>query len=427
MLLKFRVANFRSLRDEQTLAFVPPPDEPSTMTRDLELSDGKALSVFPVLGIFGANASGKSNVLVALREMRKAVLTSYSSWTAHERLPREPFALDPKFAADSTFYEVDFVLADTGVRWTYGFELGDRRIESEWLHAYPKGRRQVWYDRDAARDRVFEFPGGRLRDRARLAETTRPDALLLTRAANDNHPQLTPVFAWFQQNLWDITPETEHRQREAYTAERLLEAHNRERIEELLRVADLGISGARVERKPGEQPRVQLMHGTQGGESFAIDWARESFGTRSWFALIGPILLALDKGAVLLVDELESSLHPKMAAEVVRLFQTPSMNTSGAQLLFTSHDASLLSLPRGGRLLDPGQIWLTEKDRGGGTELYPVADVDPGEEEDLTDSYLAGAFGGVPRLPAGKIGRSLRMTEEIQNAMEREAMGAGNS
>ncbi|GAB2797849.1 AAA family ATPase [Streptomyces daliensis] len=422
MLLKFRVANFRSLRDEQTLAFVPPPDEPSAMTRELGLSDGKSLPVFPVLGIFGANASGKSNVLDALADMREAVLTSYASWTAHERIPREPFLLDRKHAAESTFYEADFVLSGTGVRWTYGFELGDRRVESEWLHAYPKGRRQVWFDRDAARDREFDFPGGRLRDRARLADTTRPDALLLTRAANDNHPQLTPVFQWFQQNLRDVAPATEHHQREAYTAERLLERHDRERIEELLRVADLGIREAKVERKPGERPRVELLHSGDSGEAVAIDWAHESFGTRSWFALIGPILLALDDGAVLLIDELDASLHPKMAAEVVRLFQAPSVNVNGAQLVFTSHDASLLSLPRGGRLLDPGQIWLTEKAEDGSTELYPVADVEPGVEEDLTDSYLAGAFGGVPRLPPGKLGRSLRMTEEIQHAT-----GADNS
>ncbi|MBO8186737.1 AAA family ATPase [Streptomyces spirodelae] len=427
MLLKFRVANFRSLRDEQELSFVPPPDEPSGMTRELSLSDGKHLAVFPVLGLFGANASGKSNVIVALREMKKAVLTSYAGWTAHERIPREPFALDPKSGADSTFFEVDFVLPETRVRWTYGFELGDRRVESEWLHAYPKGRRQVWYDRDASRDQVYDFPGGRLRDRSRLAETTRPNALLLTRAANDNHPQLTPIHRWFQQNLWDVTPETEKKHRETYTAERLLNDEDRERIEELLRVADLGISEARVERKPGEQPKISLLHTSSSGEPVAIDWDRESFGTRSWFALLGPILLALDRGAVLLVDELDSSLHSKFAAEVVRLFQTPSVNTNGAQLLFTSHDASLLSLPRGGRLLDPGQIWLTEKDRDGSTELYPLADIDPGEEEDLSDSYLAGAFGGVPRLPAGKIGRSLRLTEDIQDARERDAMEAGNS
>ncbi|GAA5027438.1 AAA family ATPase [Streptomyces siamensis] len=404
MLLRFRVANVRSLRDEQELSFVVPPGQESDAARELRLSDGKSLQVYPLLGVFGANASGKSNVVIALKKMREAVLDSYAQWTSYQGIPREEFALDPKSVSESTFYEVDVVL-DDGVRWTYGFELGSSRVESEWLHAYPKGRRQVWLDRDATRDNVFEFPGDRLQDRALLVRTTRPNALLLSRAAADNHPQLTKIHDWFTQNLWDISPETERSQREQFTADQLLDANTRGRVEELLRVADLGIQGAEVERRPGMSPRVRLLHESNSGEPVAFDWQRESFGTRSWFALIGPLLLALDRGAVLLIDELDASLHPRFAAEVVRLFQAPWVNTKGAQLVFTSHDPSLLKTPRGGRPLEPGQIWLTEKDGSGATELYPLSDVDPGPEEDLSDSYLAGAFGAVPRVTQGQIGR----------------------
>ncbi|MEU8866617.1 AAA family ATPase [Streptomyces umbrinus] len=404
MLLRFRAANVRSLRDEQELSFVVPQGEESDAARTLRLSDGKSLHVYPLLGIFGANASGKSNVIIALKKMKEAVLGSYAQWTSYQGIPRDEFALDPKSNAESTFYEADFVLED-GVRWTYGFELGSKRVESEWLHAYPKGRRQVWLDRDAARDNVFEFPGDRVQDRALLVRTTRPNALLLSRAATDNHPQLTRIYEWFNQNLWDVSPETERSQREAFTASELLKEDVRDRIEELLRVADLGIRGAEVEQQPGQSPKVRLLHGGDSGEPVAFDWQRESFGTRSWFALIGPLLLALDRGAVLLIDELDASLHPRFAAEVVRLFQAPWVNTKGAQLVFTSHDPSLLKSPRGGRPLEPGQIWLTEKDDSGATELYPLSDVDPGPEEDLSDSYLAGAFGAVPRVTQGQIGR----------------------
>jgi predicted ATPase len=404
VLLRFRVANVRSLRDEQVLSFVVPHGEESDAARAVSLSDGKSIQVYPLLGVFGANASGKSNVIVALKKMKEAVLGSYAQWTSYQGIPREEFALDPKAVAESTFYEADFVLED-GVRWTYGFELGARAVEAEWLHAYPKGRRQVWLDRDAARDNVFEFPGDRIHDRALLARTTRPNALLLSRAANDNHPQLTRIYDWFNQNLWDVTPETERTQREAYTARQLLDEDARDRIEELLRVADLGIKGAEVQQRPGQSPLVRLLHGGDSDEPVALDWQRESFGTRSWFALIGPLLLALDKGAVLLIDELDSSLHPRFAAEVVRLFQAPWVNTKGAQLVFTSHAPSLLKSPRGGRPLEPGQIWLTEKDASGATELYPLSDAEPGPDEDLMDSYLAGAFGAVPKVMQGQIGR----------------------
>jgi hypothetical protein len=419
VLLRFRVANVRSLRDEQELSFTVPTGQDPGPALPVKLAGGKSVAVYPLLGIFGANASGKSNVLTALAHMRDAVLSSYAEWTSYRGLPRQEFALDEKSAQDSSFYEVDFV-AEDGVRWTYGYELGATRVEAEWLHAYPRGRRQVWLDRDASRDEEFDFPGDRIQDRARLARTTRPNALFLSRAATDNHPQLTPIYQWFERNLWLITPEHERREREAYTVSRLQDKQSRRRIEELLRVADLGISGARVDRLPGESPAVRLAHDAGGGTQAVLDWDQESFGTRSWFALIGPMLLALDEGAALLVDELDSSLHPRFAAEVVRLFHDPLVNFRGAQLVFTSHDPSLLSTPSGGRLLDPGQVWLTEKDRAGGTELYPLTAAEPGELEDLTSSYLAGAFGAVPDVIEGQIGRRLLAARST----EAEAEGA---
>ncbi|MEU5189631.1 ATP-binding protein [Streptomyces klenkii] len=417
MLLRFRVANVRSLRDEQELSFVVPGGDEGRGARRLRLSDGKELPLYPVLGIFGANASGKSNVITALRNMRDAVLNSYAAWTSYDGIPRDEFALDPDTAAESTSYEADFTLED-GVRWTYGFELGAARVESEWLFSYPKGRRQVWFDRDASREKVYEFPGDRLKDRALLARITRHNSLLLTRAADDGHPQLTPIYEWFRRNLWDITPEAERPQREMFTAQLLLKDETaRRRVEELLRVADLGIAGAEVEHEPGKQPVVRLQH-SGGTETVPLDWQVESFGTRSWFALIGPLLLALDTGAVLLVDELDASLHSRFAAEVVRLFQTPWVNPKGAQLVFTAHDPSLLRGPGGERFLDPGQIWLTEKDDQGATELFPVSDLEPGKEQDLMTSYLEGAFGGVPRVSEGKVARTLRQTAA---AVEMEA------
>lgn len=413
MLLRFRVANVRSLREEQELSFVAPEGDEGRGARRLRLSDGKELPLYPVLGIFGANASGKSNVITALKRMREAVLQSYAAWTSYEGIPRDEFALDPEAAAESTFYEVDFVLGD-GVRWTYGFELGSTRVESEWLFSYPKGRRQVWFDRDASREKVYEFPGDRVRDRALLARITRPNSLLLTRAADDGHPQLTPIYEWFRDNLWDVTPEAERPQREAYTAQLLLrDEPTRRRVEELLRVADLGIAGAEVEEEPGGQPVVRLRHSGGGTEAVPLDWQAESFGTRSWFALIGPLLLALDKGAVLLVDELDASLHSRFAAEVVRLFQTPWVNPKGAQLVFTAHDPSLFRTPSGRRLLEPGQLWLTEKDERGTTELFPVSDWEPTEEQDLMASYVKGSFGGVPRVSEGQVARRLMQTDAI--------------
>ncbi|WP_030989480.1 AAA family ATPase [Streptomyces sp. NRRL S-1813] len=410
MLLRFRVANVSSLREEQELSFVVPDDESSAAARPLELAGGRSSGVLPLIGIFGANASGKSNVLTALVDMRTAVLNSYARWASYEGVPRRVFALDAGSESEPSFFEVDLVI--DGVRWTYGFELGASRVEAEWIHSYPRGHRQVWLDRDASRAEVYEWPGSRVKDRAQLVRRTRPNALLLSTAGTDNHPQLSPLFHWFRRNLWLINPEDERVQREAFTTQEL--AGNRaRRIEELLQVADLGITGTEVVQDSRGQGTVKLIHRSATGE-VAFDWQAESFGTRSWFALLGPLLLALDDGAVLLVDELDASLHPRFAAEIVRLFHDPHANPNGAQLIFTSHDPSVLSTPSGGRLLEPGQVWLTEKDKDGATELYPLTAASPGEDEDLMKSYLAGAFGAVPSLMEGQIARRLLAAREYE-------------
>lgn len=408
MLLRFRAANVRSLRDEQTLSFVVAEHQPSAVARELRVGGNGSISVFPLIGIFGANASGKSNVLAALGDMRTAVLNSYASWASFEGVPRTPFALDLKGKMEPSFLEVDIVIDEA--RWTYGFELGSTRIEAEWIHSYPRGHRQVWLDRDAARPEAYEWPGNRVKDRAQLVRRTRADALLLSTAGTDNHPQLSPLFHWFRRNLWLINPEDERAQREGFTT-RELSGSRAHRINELLRVADLGITGAEVIQKGNDRAEAKLIHRSATGD-VALDWRDESFGTRSWFALLGPLLLALDEGAVLLIDELDASLHPRFAAEVIRLFYDPQANPKGAQLVFTSHDPSVLTTPSGGRLLEPAQAWLTEKDKDGATELYPLTAASPGEDEDLTKSYLAGAFGAVPSLLEGQIARRLLTATE---------------
>ncbi|MFE4334438.1 ATP/GTP-binding protein [Streptomyces sp. NPDC056831] len=408
MLLRFRVANVRSLRDEQELTFVAPPSAPAV--RIVTTPDGP-LALFPLVGIFGANASGKSNVLAALSDMRDAVLNSYAQWAARSSVPRHVFALDSKSAVEPAFFEADVLIG--GERWTYGFELGEERVEAEWVHRYPRGNRhrQEWLDRDASRQEPFRWPGNRVRDRAQLARRTRPDALLLSTAGTDNHPQLSPLFDWFRRNLWPIGPEIERSERERFTAEQLSGLQGR-RIRELLQVADLGIAGAVVEDGAQDRPGgVRLLHRTSGGE-VPLDWEQESYGTRSWFALLGPLLLALDQGAVLLLDELDASLHPRMAAEVIRIFHDPEANPKCAQLVFTSHDATLLGAPSGERLLEPEQIWLTQKDADGATHLYALTEADPGPEENLAASYLEGVFGAVPDLLEGQIALRVRDARE---------------
>ena len=177
MLLRFRVANHRSIRADHELSLVATEFNEGTARPTGVRAEGREIGVVPVAGIFGANASGKSNVLAALRAMREAVRMSLAEWAQDAGVPREPFALDPTARDDTTLFEVDLLLGERPIRYTYGFELSDERVEAEWLHAFPHGRKQVWFDREADRadGEEFSFPGDGLKGgKERLAEFTRP-------------------------------------------------------------------------------------------------------------------------------------------------------------------------------------------------------------------------------------------------------------
>ncbi|HEX5301753.1 MAG TPA: ATP-binding protein [Streptosporangiaceae bacterium] len=407
MLLRFRAANVLSIRDEQTLTFVATELNDGSARGTSIREDGKSVSVVPVVGIFGANASGKTKVLDALIMMRTAVLRSVIWFSEQEPVRRIPFLLDPDTIRDPSFFEVDAEIH--GTRYTYGFELDDTRVRGEWLHAYPRGRRQVWFDRDDGGE--VTFPGEGLRgDKLDLARRTRHDSLFLTVAATLNHEQLTPVFEWFRDMLRLITHERPDRRQRLLWAKReaIRDPEFRLRVAGLLKKADLGIVGIEVVR--ALESEIQFTHRAQGDDK-PLDFNSESHGTQSWFALAAALLKALEDGALVLVDELDASLHPTVCAEAVRMFESPESNPRGAQMLFTTHDVTLLrTLTGGGRVLDRDSIWLTEKGDSGATSLYPLNGFRPAPRRDdnLERRYLLGAYGGRPRIQPGALSREVK-------------------
>jgi len=417
MLLRFRASNVLSFRRELELSLVATEFNEGTAMPAGFRSEGRDVAYLPVLAIYGANASGKTNVLSALRWMRFAVLNSVTEWSKQTGVPREPFALDPAARGEATLLEVDLVLS--GVRHVYGFEVSDDRIETEWLHVYPHGRRQVWFERDADvdGDAPIRFPGEGLKGpRTELIALTRPNALFLTVAASFNHPQLSPVHRWFAENLWFTSPRPDEPRRHAYTRRLLADPAMRGRIESLLRTADLGVLSVEVEERDTGLPRIRLAHRTSS-DPVTLDFDRqESQGTQAWLALIGPMLSALDGGSVLLVDELDSSLHPVLVAEAIRMFNDPDANPHGAQLVCTLQDVTLLGSVHASRPLDRDQVWLTTKDKMGESELYPLTDAHPRKEESLERGYLRGRYGGIPRVVTGGIASAAARHEDAAEA-----------
>ncbi|WP_092554800.1 AAA family ATPase [Actinoplanes derwentensis] len=134
----------------------------------------------------------------------------------------------------------------------------------------------------------------------------------------------------------------------------------------------------------------------------------ESLGTLVWFGLAGPVLTAIADGTVLLADELDTSLHPALVAELVRLFQDPATNPRRAQLIFNSHDAALLGDPGGGSPLGRDQVWFAEKRDDGGSRLHGLSDLAPRKEEAISRRYSAGRYGAVPILSRQQFAAAVR-------------------
>jgi hypothetical protein len=414
VLLQFRLANHRSIRGEVVFSLVASEFNDGSAWETKHRQDGKTVDVLPTVGVFGANASGKSNLLAAMRFMRHAVIDSFADWAKRAGVPREPFKLDSESRALTSLFEVDLLLGAEQVRYTYGFEVSDDRVEAEWLHAYPKGRRQTWFDRDAARGdeggEEYLFKGdGLAPPRDDVVRLTRPNALFLSVGATLNHPQLAAVHRWFMDNMGLVSPNDGVRARTEYTR-RILEGSppgslSKVMIERLLRRADLGI--ARAETDPVTE-RLRLWHRAADGAEFPLDFeSEESLGTQAWIAFLGPLARAFENGGVLLVDELDASLHPTLAAEVIRLVMDPEANPEGAQLLFTTHDATLLGSSVVARPLARDQVWIAVKGEAGASEYYPVSAAKPRQEDNLERGYLRGRYGGIPRIAPGELAREL--------------------
>jgi predicted ATPase len=418
MLIAFRARNVRSFRDPLELSLLATRLSEKGVPREVPWREGgRTISVLPVAGMFGANASGKSNLLLAMEEMRGFVLHSFRQGSPGSKLPINPFLLGEVDGNAPSTYEVDLVLDD--VRHEYGFRVDSERIVEEWARSYPRGRAVLLLRREG--DEIQLGSQHRARGRA-TEEILRPNALFLSTAAATNHPLFLPLYEWFQRNLLYADVRTRGA-RQGITAKLLEEDERREQVLALLREADLGVTDVsrrefepeikekleqmldviRGEDADDEAPEfkldefeVRMMH-RSGNREVELASGQESWGTLIWFGMIGLVIEALRQGSVLLADELEASLHPALVGVLVDLFQSQQSNPRRAQLIFNSHEVTLMG-DSADRPLGRDQIWLTEKDDDGSTRLYPLVELAPRREEAIARRYLAGRYGGTPIL-----------------------------
>ncbi|WP_168212075.1 AAA family ATPase [Actinomadura rubteroloni] len=373
------------------------------------------MSALPVVGIFGPNASGKSNTVDALAYMRWCVVTSHQKWLPDKPISRRPFLLDGEVSERPSEYEADFIVS--GVRYNYGFVCSDEEIIEEWLFSYPERRRRTLYVRKSGSPISF---GSTLVGPKKLVEkSVRRNSLFLSAAAANNFEALQPVYRWFDRIRYASS--SNEKQRLDFTLH-YMERHDRGAVIDLLSFADLGVvdmSVSKPEVTPemidrfkamldmlgvdeGEvdpenylTPDIEVKHKTSDGIK-GLPFGHESTGTRTWLSLTGPILQSLKQGRILVVDELDARLHSTLSAELVRLFQDPITNKNGAQLIFNSHDTTLLGKNAPCRLRRD-QVWFAEKDDDGATHLFPLTDYRVREGIDnVQRGYLRGRYGAVP-------------------------------
>lgn len=412
MLVEFRVKNFRSLRDEQVFSLVASKDKTLLDTHTQSTGLKAAPNLLRSAVVYGANASGKSNLIKALQYMRGVVLESATVIQPGQPYSVQPFRLDDGFGSQPTEFEATFIVDD--VRYQYGFAMNARRIVSEYLLVYKAFKPQRWFDRhfdaESGKD-VYDFGPG-LKGAKNLWEgATRPNALFLSMAVQLNSETLRPVFDWFSTGLVIFN---EQAQLNPQTSIQMLKhVEGRKRICDFLSAADISISDIEVvtQKMPGqavhfdlvagktevrteemEQDQLRFSHITERGRA-VFDLMDESSGTRALLFLTGPVLDILKKGLTMVIDELDTSLHPLLVRELVRLFHRPEVNTGGAQLIFTTHDTSLLDAPN---LFRRDQVWFVEKDRDQASTLVALSEFSPRKNEALERGYLLGRYGGVP-------------------------------
>lgn len=398
MLIEFRVKNFRSLRDEQVLSLVASKDKTLLNTNTLATGINAAPTVLRSAAVYGANASGKSNLIKAMQFMRGVVLTS-AVIPPGQTFYLQPFRLNSQSVSQPTEFEITFLLE--GVRYQYGFALNSKQIVSEHLLVYKAFKPQSWFERhldeESGKD-VYEFGSGLKGQKNVWEGATRSNSLFLSMAVQLNSEQLRPVFDWFNNQLVivnELTPLAPE-----FSVKSLQKPESRKRICDFLTAADISIADIDVPVEDVQENRLRFHHVTEHGKA-VFDLTDESSGTRNLLFLAGPVLDILKKGLTLVMDELDTSLHPMLVRRLVQLFHQPESNTGGAQLVFTTHDASLLDAPD---LLRRDQIWFTEKDRDQATSLISLSEFKPRKNEALERGYLQGRYGGVPFLSEPMVG-----------------------
>lgn len=416
MLVAFALENYTCFRDRQELNF-----QAVSRASDLHAFDSgcpQAPRLNRVTAVYGPNGSGKSRLLQALEEARDFVLHSLGSREAGDRLPHAPFLFDTETRERPTTYETCFI--EDGTYYEYLFSHDHERVHEESLFAWPPGgrKRRLVERRWEVETRDYSWRFGKTVTGAKdlWRQSTRPDALFVSVATQLNSDTFQPIVAWFRR----LTQISSERLSERSTAKSIVEdSARRTRVLEMLQDVDIQVHDLDVEEEPLDTGmmkkyfapallkdlsrfgldsmsdfRTRFAHLVRGAtKPHLLDLKEESVGTRRMFSLAGPWLDMRDHSQIVIVDELDRSLHSVLLDSLLRHINDGGRTSSShhAQLICTLHDTSQL-----GHALSRGQVWITEKHSTETATLTPLSDYHPRKGEAVERAYLAGRYGGIP-------------------------------
>lgn len=417
MLVQFAVNNFRSIKDYVTLNMLAASkDESNTFL----LRDGSCELLNSAV-LYGPNASGKSNVLKAMAQMRNIVLNTTKVHQSTDKLPHNPYKLNKQTIEASTSFEIIFFIHNS--KYRYGFELDSATVYAEWLFVDENGREAKLFYRDINDE--FYVNKNKFKEGKGLEEKTLKNQLFVWKCDSENGPISRDILQWFSHlNMIDGL---ENRGYIDFTINQMKNESFKKDIVSLVKFADLGIVDIAtnesrmdpqdIEAIPlSQEIKDQMLkdenlvkiethtsHKFFDKDNNEVGQIRfdlrkdESFGTNKFFAMSAPILDTLKRGGVLIVDELDASLHPILTMHLIKLFHNEKVNSQNAQLIFATHDTNLLN----SNLFRRDQIWFTEKDKYGSTDLYSLVEYKSNKARKSTNlekNYLQGRYGAIPYI-----------------------------
>jgi AAA15 family ATPase/GTPase len=423
MLIQFSVRNFKTFKEKATLSMIASNYDKEREAENIMKDSKFNLRVLKSAVIYGANASGKSKLMEALTFMRKFAISSSRESQKGDEINVEPYRLNDE--SDNEPSEFEVIFTHKNVMYRYGFEVDRNRIISEWLYNKPNTKEVELFYRDFQKFETHpkNFSKGVIGVKEGLV---RDNALLLSLAAQLNDTTAINVIEWFK-NLKSLSGLREEGYQD-YTMSRTNDPMHKQKILELLNAADLGIQDIKLEMLdlemlPKDMPKklkdklvkqskednteffsdILTSHKKYNNSKEFVDYINfsmdkdESSGTQKFFALTGPVLNVIENGYSLVVDELDSKLHPNLICKLVSLFNSKELNPNNAQLIFNTHNTNLLS----SGLFRRDQVWFTEKDKYGEARLYSLADFKSDEvrkTDPFEDNYIRGKYGAVPFL-----------------------------